>query len=63
MKVEVWLKKTSLPLKFDASANAYTKGEMYCIIQGKEVIKIPIINILYIKEEYIQHLHNTKGDD
>ena len=60
MKILVWLKDTSEPLAFDVSENAYLKQEMYCILQGDDVIKIPIQNILFVKEKYGEHLRSKR---
>ena len=58
MRILIWLKETSQPLEFNSS-NTYLKQGMYCIIQGDDVIKIPIQNISFIREKYGKHLHNN----
>jgi len=50
IKVEIHRNETSLPIVYEKVDNAYTKGEMYCVLIGKEVHKYPLSSIFRIIE-------------
>ena len=56
MKIEVQRNETSLPLIYDSVTNAYTKGNMYCILfinSGKKVVhKYPLCSLFRVIEDY-----------
>jgi hypothetical protein len=58
MRVKVRMEKVANPIEFEASG-AYEKGSFYCIRTGDTVIKIPIINIFQVVEDY--GYHSPKG--
>lgn len=51
IEVTIELKETSQPIVLQA-VNAYTKGRLYCVYDGKIVQKFPLANIWRIKEQY-----------
>lgn len=56
MKIEIQRNETSLPIEYNA-INAYTKGNMYCVLiekDGKRVThKYPLCSIFRIIEDYM----------
>jgi hypothetical protein len=50
-EVKIELLETSQGLTFKA-VNTYTKGNLYCIFDGKKVMKFPMTNIFRITEDY-----------
>ena len=52
MKVEVHLYTQSEPCKFEAVRNAYTKGDLYCVmLESGPTYKFPLIHIFRVKED------------
>lgn len=55
MKVEIHRNETSQPIVYDA-LNAYTKGQVYCVLieteDGKVVHKYPLCSIFRVVEGY-----------
>ena len=57
MKVEIQRNESSLPIVYEEVINAYTKGQMYCILfvnkKGERVThKFPLPSIFRIIEDY-----------
>lgn len=56
MKIEVHRNETSFPIVYNNVENAYTKGNMYCIMFIKEGSKIthkyPLCSIFRVVEDY-----------
>lgn len=56
MKVSVLRNETSLPIVYENALNAYTKGNMYCIlieINGEKIThKFPLCSIFRIDEDW-----------
>lgn len=56
MKITIHLQNASKPIKGDC-INAYTKGDMYCVLaedeSGKRTVqKYPLVSIFRVEEEY-----------
>ena len=56
-KIEIQLLQSSQPIVYEKTINAYTKGNLYCILfinSKKERVthKFPLMNIFRIIEEY-----------
>jgi len=57
MKIEVQRNESSLPLVYESVINAYTKGNMYCVLflnsSGERVThKFPLCSIFRVIEDY-----------
>lgn len=56
MKIEIQRNESSLPLEYENVINAYTKGNMYCVLfekNGKRVThKFPLCSIFRVIEDY-----------
>ena len=56
MKIEIQRNETSYPIYYEDVVNAYTKGNMYCILfikDNKKVIhKYPLISLFRVVEGY-----------
>lgn len=56
MKIEIQLERSSFPLVYENVLNAYTKGDLYCVLfekDGKRAShKFPIANIFRVVEDY-----------
>jgi hypothetical protein len=57
MKIEVQRNESSLPLIYDEVINAYTKGNMYCILfvnKANERVthKFPLCSLFRVIEDY-----------
>jgi len=54
MIVEIWLEKTSVPLRYDVAISTYQKGDLFCIKYFDKYLikydKYPIRNIFKITE-------------
>lgn len=51
MTVEIWCKEQSAPIIRENVKNAYTKGDLYCVMdEDGNVWKVPLANIFYIYE-------------
>jgi hypothetical protein len=50
LKVEIHRNETSQPIVYREADNAYTKGEMYCVLMGGEVHKYPLSSIFRVIE-------------
>ena len=56
MKIEIQRNETSYPIVYKTVENAYTKGNMYCIMfikDGKRVThKYPLCSLFRVVEDY-----------
>ena len=56
MKIEIQRNETSYPIVYDIVENAYTKGNMYCImfIKDKKRVthKYPLCSLFRVVEDY-----------
>lgn len=56
MKIGIHRNETSQPLVYENVINAYTKGNMYCILVKEDdilkVYKFPLCSIFRVVEEY-----------
>lgn len=56
--MNVWIQRseTSLPLEYPDIENAYTKGQMYCVLfvkNGQRVVhKYPLCSLFRVVEDY-----------
>ena len=55
--LEIQLEKSSLPIVYDNVINAYTKGNLYCVLfvnsdKKRVTHKFPFINIFRVIENY-----------
>lgn len=50
MKVEVHRNETSQPIAYTDVENAYTKGNMYCILKNGVVHKYPLCSLFRVTE-------------
>jgi hypothetical protein len=51
MRVEIHRNETSLPIVYASADNAYTKGQMYCVLVDGAVHKYPLCSIFRVIEE------------
>ena len=52
MRVEIHLYTQSEPVVIDEARNAYTKGPLYCVMQGDGTVqKFPLEHVFRIKEK------------
>lgn len=61
MKVEIWLKDSSKPIKRVALCT-YVKGPFYCVDLVEWVEKWPIADIWRVREGYLTDLRMSHGD-
>ena len=58
MKIEIQRNETSLPIEYDNVINAYTKGQMYCVLFEKDghrkTHKFPLCSIFRVIEDYLK---------
>jgi hypothetical protein len=56
MKIEIQRNETSFPIVYDTVGNAYTKGNMYCVMfikDGKRIThKYPLCSLFRVVEDY-----------
>lgn len=57
MKIKVLRNETSNPIVYEAAIDAYTKGNMYCVLfvdkEGNRVVhKYPMCSLFRVEEEY-----------
>ncbi len=57
MKIEIQRNESSLPLVYDNIINAYTKGQMYCVLfinskSERVTHKFPLCSIFRVIEDY-----------
>ena len=56
MKIEIQRNETSQPIVYAKAINAYTKGQMYCVLfekDGERVThKFPMCSLFRVIEEY-----------
>jgi len=56
MKIEIQRNETSLPIVYENVINAYTKGNLYCVMfikDGKRIThKYPLCSIFRVIEDY-----------
>ncbi len=55
-KIEIQRNETSFPIVYENVMNAYTKGNLYCVLfekEGKRVThKYPLISLFRVVEDY-----------
>ena len=56
MKISIQRNETSNPIVYEDAINAYTKGNMYCVlfesVDGRETHKYPLCSIFRVIEDY-----------
>jgi len=56
MKIEIQRNETSFPIIYEDIINAYTKGNMYCVLflkgKNRKTHKYPLCSIFRIIEDY-----------
>lgn len=56
MKIEIHRNETSSPLTYEEAENAYTKGQMFCVlinVNGERIVhKYPLCSIFRVVESY-----------
>ena len=56
MKIEIQRNETSLPIVYENVINAYTKGNMYCVLflkdEKRKTHKYPLCSIFRVIEDY-----------
>jgi hypothetical protein len=56
MKIEIQRNETSLPIVYEDAENAYTKGNMYCVMFTKHDLKVthkyPLCGLFRVIEDY-----------
>ena len=56
MTIEIQRNETSLPITYTSVINAYTKGQMYCVLfekdGGRKTHKYPLCSIFRVVEDY-----------
>jgi hypothetical protein len=51
--IKIWLMETSQPIIIENEKNAYTEGQMYCVLKDDEtVVKYPLCNVFRAEETY-----------
>ena len=57
MRIEIQRNETSQPLVYENAMNAYTKGNMYCILLEKDekrvTHKYPLCSLFRVIEDYM----------
>lgn len=61
MRVLIQREETSAPIPYENAINAYTKGQMYCVLftnsEGQRVThKYPIASLFRVHEDYTETL-------
>jgi len=57
MKIEIQRNESSLPIRYDDVINAYTKGNLYCVLfvnkeQKRVTHKFPLCSLFRVIEDY-----------
>jgi hypothetical protein len=56
VRIEIQRNETSCPIVYENAANAYTKGQMYCVLfemDGKRIThKYPLCSLFRVIEDY-----------
>ena len=56
MQIEIQRNETSLPIAYDKTINAYTKGGMYCVLLEKNSKRVthiyPLCSLFRVIENY-----------
>lgn len=66
MNIQIQRNETSQPIKYYGVENAYTKGNMYCVLfkkDGERVThKFPLCSIFRVVESYGESLRELSSD-